>query len=222
MKRLPLFAGLAAASLAALVALPAAAATVSFDFENQPIFTETPFSLEQPGLAAAFSGPADVDPGAFGISSNFATPTGFIYRLMTGDFLTIGSAFGASGSALTITFSAPLTGFALDFALDDPSNGSGFSFSTNGGGAGTVGGALASGFRYPEGTLSFAGAAFTTLTLQSDAIDFQIDNLRATTVATVPEPGSLWLLATALPLAALVRRRRKPQAADAGEAAAHA
>jgi hypothetical protein len=197
------------ASLTAAVSLPAQAAPVLFDFENQPIFTETPFSLANGGVTASFAGPADVDPGAFGILSNFLTPTGFQYRLMQGDFLTIGSAFGASGSVLTITFSAPLTSFSLDFGLDDPDNASTLSFLTNGGDTGTIGGALSAGFRYPEGTLSFAGAAFTTLTLQSNAIDFQIDNLQANTVAAVSEPASLALLATGLPLIAAVRRRSK-------------
>lgn len=213
MKRLTSSITLAAAVLITAAALPAQAANVSFDFENQPIFTETPFSMTSGGVTASFAGPADVDPGAFGIASNFQTPTGFQYRLMQGDFLTIGSAFGASGSALTITFSVPLTSFAFDFALDDPANLSMLSFVTNAGGADSVGGTQSGGFRYPEGTLSFSGAAFTMITFQSDAIDFQIDNLKLATVAEVPEPASLLLLATGLPLIALARRRRKSRGA---------
>lgn len=212
MKRLQTPFGIVAASLFAAAAAPAHAANARFDFENQPIFTETPFSLSDGGVTATFAGPADVDPGAFGISSNFPSPTGFQYRLMRGDFLTIGSAFGASGSALTVTFSAPVTAFTLSFALDDAANASTLSFATNAGGASSVTGALSSGFRYPEGSLSFSGAAFTALTLQSTAIDFQIDNLQATTVAAVPEPTGLLLFAAGLPLVALARRKKRGRA----------
>src|SRR5215813_2853061 len=74
----------AAASIAAFtLAAPSARAAVAlYDFENQPIGTETPFTLVSSGLSAAFAGPSGVDPGAFGISSNFLTPTGFQYQLM--------------------------------------------------------------------------------------------------------------------------------------------
>lgn len=196
----------AAASFAA--AMPAAASTALFDFENQPIFTETPFTLTTGHVSATFSGPADVEPGAFGISSNFLTPTGFQYQRMQGDFLTIGSAFGASGSALTITFSAPVTAFSVNFAIDDPAAASIFSVATSAGGAASSGGALSGGFRYPEGTLSFTGAAFNSVTFQSTAIDFQIDNLQVTT-APVPEPSSLLLIGAGLPVLGLIRRRTR-------------
>jgi hypothetical protein len=190
----------------ALVSSPAHAVVANYDFENQPIFTETPFTLVSAGVSATFAGPSDVDPGAFGISSNFQSPTGFQYRLMSGDFLTIGSAFGASGSALTITFSAPITAFTLDFGLDDPANASTLTFLTNAMGAGTGNGSLTSGFRYPEGVLSYDGPAFTSITFQSNAIDFQIDNLQAT-VAAVPEPETVMMFAVGLVAMALRRRR---------------
>jgi hypothetical protein len=190
----------------ALVSSPTHAAVALYDFENQPIFTETPFTLVSAGVSATFAGPSDVDPGAFGISSNFQSPTGFQYRLMSGDFLTIGSAFGASGSALTITFSAPITAFTLDFALDDPANASTLTFLTNAMGTGIGNGSLTSGFRYPEGVLSYDGPAFTSITFQSNAIDFQIDNLQAT-VAAVPEPETVMMFAVGLVAMALRRRR---------------
>jgi hypothetical protein len=190
----------------ALVSSPTHAAVALYDFENQPIFTETPFTLVSAGVSATFAGPSDVDPGAFGISSNFQSPTGFQYRLMSGDFLTIGSAFGASGSTLTITFSAPITAFTLDFALDDPANASTLTFLTNAMGTGTGNGSLTSGFRYPEGVLSYDGPAFTSITFQSNAIDFQIDNLQAT-VAAVPEPETVMMFAVGLVAMALRRRR---------------
>jgi hypothetical protein len=202
------FWAIAAVSIAALAlaSSPARAAVALFDFENQPIPTETPFTLVSSGLAATFSGPSDVDPGAFGISSNFLTPTGFQYQLMNGDFLTIGSAFGASGSALTITFSAAVTAFTLNFGLDDPFNLSTLTFETNASGTGSASGALTSGFRYPEGTLSFAGDAFTSITFRSNALDFQIDNLQAT-IAAVPEPETMMLFAVGIVAIALRRRR---------------
>ena len=204
----PILRGLVAGLLAA-AASHVQAADVSFDFENQPIGTETPFSMTRQGLEASFAGPADVDPGAFGIGSNFQTATGFQYRLMQGDFLTIGTAFGASGSVLTVTFSAPVTAFAFDFALDDPLNASSLSFATNGGGRSSAAGTVGNGFRYPEGTLSYAGPAFTALTVQSTAIDFQLDSLRVTTVSAVPEPSRFLLLAAGSPLVALLARRRR-------------
>lgn len=199
---------MACALIAGSALLPSSARAALYDFENQSIGTETPFTLVSAGLSATFAGPAGVDPGAFGISSNFLTPTGFQYRLMNGDFLTIGSAFGAAGSALTIVFSAPVTAFSLDFGLDDPSHATTLAFLTNASGSGSADGSLTSGYRYPEGTLSYAGGPFTTITLQSNAIDFQIDNLRVT--PAVPEPESVVLFAVGL--AGLVLRRRQAKA----------
>ncbi len=193
-------------STAFLFAFAAAeAAPVTFDFENLPIATETPFTIESSGLSATFAGPPDVDPGAFGISSNFLTSTGFRYRLMNGDFLTIGSAFGASGSVLTVAFSAPVTGLTFDFALDDTADRSTLT-TVAGGIARTASPALTAGFAYPEATFSFVSSPFTTVTFASTAIDFQLDNLRAT-VAQVPEPATGALLASGL--GALVVRRRR-------------
>lgn len=200
-----LFGVIAAISIAASALASSAANAAVYDFENQPIGTETPFTLVSGGLSATFAGPSGVDPGAFGISSNFLTPTGFQYRLMNGDFLTIGSAFGASGSTLTVTFSAPITAFTVDFALDDRTNHSTLSFLTNASGSGSGSGGLTAGFLYPEGTLSYAGGPFTSITFASTAIDFQLDNFVAT--PAVPEPESVVLFAVGLAALALRRRR---------------
>jgi hypothetical protein len=194
-------------AVAALGAAQAHAATALFDFENQPLFTETPFAMTASGVTAEFSGPPDLDPGAFGISTNFPSPTGTVYRLMSGDFLTVGSAFGASGAALTVTFDTPVVGFSVDFALDDPAAITLLSIKSNAGGTAQAGGALADGFRYAEGVLSFSGAAFTQITFESTAIDFQIDNLRVA-AAPVPEPAAAALLLAGLPLLLSMRRRR--------------
>ena len=76
-----------------------------------------------------------------------------------------GSAFGASGSDLTITFSVPISGVAFTFALDDPRNTTTLSFRTDGGAQDSASGDLTSGYRYPEGTFSYTGSPFTMLTL---------------------------------------------------------
>lgn len=199
-----------AASLSALLAAgagPSRAAVVAFDFEGQALGAQTPLVIATGGLTATFSGPSTVDPGAFEVSYNsssgpFPTP----YRTLDVAFLTVGSAFGASGSPLTISFSAPLSAVQLEFALDDPAGAASLSLATGAGGTASARGAFASGFRYPEGVLSFSGAPFTSLTLSSAALGFQIDNLVAT---TVPEPLSLALLGAGLTGLALVRRRTR-------------
>ena len=208
MKRLFLSLGLAVAA-GFVATVPAHATALLYDFENQPLTIETPFTLQSSGVAATFVGTGDdAFGGAFSISSNFQTSTGFLYRLMSGDFLTIGSAFGAAGSPLTIFFSAPITAFSVAFALDDPSNRTSLAFTTNAGGVSSATGALTAGFHYPEGILSFSGQAFTAITFSTAAIDFQLDNLRATTLS-VPEPGSLWLIGAAIPAITFFRRRRQ-------------
>ena len=190
-----------------LAALPARATSANFDFENLPLATETPFQVSNDGVTAQFSGPSSVDPGAFGISTNFPSPTGFQYRLMSGDFLTVGSAFGAIGAALTITFSTAINAFSVNFALDDQARASTLSFATGAGGSGSSMGATSPGFLYPEGTLTFTGAPFTAITFRSTAIDFQLDNLAVT--AAVPEPSTLAMLAAGLGVLGLFGRRSR-------------
>lgn len=199
-----------AASAAALLAAhpePSRAAAINFDFEGRALGAQTPLSITSGGLTATFSGPAGVDPGAFEISYNSSSgPFPAPYRTLQVAFLTVGNAFGAAGSPLAVSFSAPLQAIQLGFALDDPTGVASLSLATNAGGAASARGVFASGFRYPEGVLSFAGAPFTAVTLSSPALSFQIDDLVAT---TVPEPVSLSLLGAGLASLALVRRRTR-------------
>lgn len=198
-----------AASTAALLAAnpePSRAAAITFDFEGLALGAQTPLSIGSGGLAATFAGPAGIDPGAFALSYNSSSgPFPAPYRTLQVAFLTAGEAFGAPGSPLSINFSAPLQSIRLAFALDDPTGAASLSLATNSGGFASAGGVLVPGFRYPEGVLSFSGAPFTSVVLSSLALDFQIDNLVAT---TVPEPISLGLLSTGLAGFALVRRTR--------------
>ena len=207
LRRLSTLAAIGIASVAGLPA-PAHAAAILFDFEGQPIGEQTPFTIATAGLSATFAGPSGVDPGAFGLSYNSSSgPLGAPYRTLSGAFLDVGSAFGAAGSPLTITFSAPLSALRLAFALDDPANATALSLATDAGGAASARGS--SGYRSPEGTLSFSGAPFTVVTLSSGALDFQVDDLTATTAAgtTVPEPASLAALCAGLAAIPLARRR---------------
>lgn len=198
-------------TVACLAACPASghAAPILFNFEDQAIGAATPLSATAGGLTAMFSGPAAVDPGAFEVSYNSSSgPFRAPYRTLTTSFLTVGTAFGATGSPLRIAFSSPLTTISLVFALDDPANAASLSLVTNTGGTATARGALAAGFRYPEGTMSFTGSAFTSITLSSGAPDFQVDDLAATLApAAVPEPATLAVLSAGLGALCLKRRR---------------
>jgi hypothetical protein len=63
MKRLPALIGMAIAAII-LATAPARAATLLYDFENQPLMTETPFTLNSSGIAATFTGRGDDASGA--------------------------------------------------------------------------------------------------------------------------------------------------------------
>jgi hypothetical protein len=207
-RSLPLLAYAAVLTFAALPH-PSRAAAILFDFEDQAVDAQTPLTITSGGLSAAFAGPSAVDPGAFAVGFNISNgPFAAPYRTLTGAFLTVGPAFGATGSPLTITFSAPLSAISLLFALDDPAHATSLTLTTDAGGTTSSTGALSADFRYPEGTLAFSGAAFTTVTLSSSAIDFQVDDVRATLQATasVPEPASFAMLGAGL--AAFIAQRR--------------
>lgn len=197
----------AAAAAALLVAGAGPSDAAAFDFEGQALGAPTPLVLVSDGLTATFAGAAGIDPGAFEVSYNSSSgPFPAPYRALDVAFLTVGSAFGAAGGPLTISFSAPLQAIQLSFALDDPANAAALSLTTDAGGAASARGALAAGFRYPEGVLSFSGAPFTSITLSSPALSFQVDNVVAT---AVPEPFGLALLGAGLAGLGLAQRRAR-------------
>lgn len=90
---------LLAIAAAGLYAVQAHAGTASFDVENPQIGTRTPFSMTAGGLTTAFAGPPHIASGAFGVSPNFPSPTGFAYRLTADNLLSVGMAFGAVAAA---------------------------------------------------------------------------------------------------------------------------
>lgn len=190
---------------------PGWAGAAPYGFEDQPIGVQTPFAAAIDGVTATFSGPAVVDPGAFAVSFNSSSgPFPAPYRTLTQAFLTVGSAFGAAGAPLRVAFSAPVTSISVLFALDDPGNTTRLNLTTDTGGAASAGGALAPGFRYPEGSLTYTGAPFTVATLSSGASDFQLDDLTvgAAPATAVPAPPSLAVLTAGLAGLAASRRRR--------------
>jgi hypothetical protein len=111
---------------------------------------------------------------------------------------------------LTITFSAPLTGISLRFGLNSPfAPGSLMLQALNGVtmvGSVSAPGTVPSGFLFPEGSISFAGAAFNSVVLSSTAPDFAIDNINA---SVVPEPATVWLVGSGALLVAARRRRSR-------------
>ena len=168
-----------AAAVAALwaLALPAAATTATFNFNTDAAGTATPFADTNNGVTASF---ASTVAGGFQIG----TPTAFL--TLTGNTLFDPGPAGANNLPLTITFSQSIASISLLFAL----NGSSIDFlqlSTNAGGNASATGTIPVGFSFPEGSISFSGTPFTSLTLTSNATDFAVDDIVVTT-ASVPGP----------------------------------
>jgi hypothetical protein len=85
-------------------------------------------------------------------------------------------------------FSVPSGKPEIGIILDLGINASGTASAT-----GTI---LASGF--PEGSLAFSGAPFTSVILSTSAPEFGIGHLIVQTAAAVPEPGTLTILPSRL------------------------
>ena len=187
------------AALAALSLISAHAAV--FDFESVPSGAVTTFTVTEGGITATFT----VSSGAFFVAPGFfATLSGQVLLDMDPALHT-----------LSITFSQPLSGLSLVFALNN-SLGLGqltltaYSGGLSGAVVGSVSasGTVPDGFDYPEGSLTFSGPTFDAITLQSDQQDFAIDNLTVHGVGgpEIPEPSTVALVLIGL-VGALARRR---------------
>jgi hypothetical protein len=158
-----------------------------FNFDSDPVGTATPFTDTVSGLGATFT--SSGDPGGFVVVPTF-------FSTLTGNVLLDPGPAGLNNLTLTITFSAVQTSISMNFATNSAT---GVPFILNAfDGALAVGTATATGvippsFFFPEGVISFSGPAFNRVVLSApSALDFAIDNV---SVTTVPEPGSLSLLA---------------------------
>jgi hypothetical protein len=187
---------------------PAAAATATFNFDADTTGTATPFSDTNTGITASFSGSTG-DPGGFAV-----TPISGSFSTLTGNALLDPGPAGKQNIPLNISFSQPITSISFVFALDDPTNTTSMSFSNNAGASGSVTGNIPTGFRNPEGSLTFTGPAFTSVTLSSLALFFAVDDIVVTTATSVVAlPATLPLFATGLVGLGLLGWRRKKKAA---------
>jgi hypothetical protein len=170
-----------------------------FTFESDAVGTASKFSNTQNGITATFSSPSDPD------GFEVFPPLGFL--TLTGNFLGPGANTPAQ-TPLTIAFNTNISSISLNFGLDDA--GALTLMAYEGStlvGTVSVTGVIPSGFDQPEGVISFNGATFNSVVLNSPSSDFfAIDNVDVR-AAAVPEPATLVLLCTGL--AALVSARRR-------------
>ena len=169
------------------------AITAVFNFDNLPINTQTPFTDTNNGLSATFS---SGDP----VSGYIVADSESAFVSITG-YLLVTYPYG-NDTALTITFSEPVTSISFDFSYEIfPENqimgvlSNGYSFIATG--------SITDGYVFPEGevNLSFA-TPFNTIILtntSSEWANFAIDNLTVDTGSTaVPEPATMLLLGSGL------------------------
>lgn len=182
--------------LTVLLALPAAAVTITFD-EFSPTNFEGTLSVSTSGVTISYDGGGL---GAAAIGDLGPIP---------GDNLLLGESIGL----LTLDFALPVLSFSFDFALDAPEdvmngvivelfdlNGFLADFSATALYDDAIGMAM--------GQFNYAGPEFTQALLVFD-IDqstvFTFDNL---TAAPVPEPATLFLVAGGLLAAGLLARKK--------------
>jgi len=163
-----------------------------FNFDSATLGTTTTFSEAESGLAATFSSP---------IANGFeiAPASGNGFNTLTGNVLeSPGPTLAGAFAPLTISFSQNATGLSMDFATVGPDALilDAFENSTFVGQASDHG-SIPPGNFYPEGTLSFDGSLFNSVTLSTDSPYFAIDNLDVRTTG-VPEPSSAALLGIGL------------------------
>jgi hypothetical protein len=189
---------------AAITACAAANAAAIFNFDADNPGTSTTFTDTSDGLSATFSSSAD--PGGFVIYQ-----TSFFDNL-TGNVLGDPGPAGQDNLNLDIGFSQDLSAITLDFATADFGAASPFTLTAYENstpvGSSTVTGQFPSGFMFPEGAISFGGAAFNNVVISSTATDFAVDNIEASP-STAPEPGTMALLGACLVIAGLPRMRRR-------------
>ena len=180
-----------------------AQATTIFNFDADTPGTTTSFTNTVGGLSATFSSPAD--PGGFEIQ-----PT--IFQTLTGNVLGDPGPGLANNIALTVTFSQTLTAITSLFATADFGDPSPFTVTAFRGstqvGSATAFGLTPAGLLFPEGQITYTGAAFDRVVFSSTAADFAIDQVAAT---TAPEPRVYWLIGFGLVAIGASRRWRKLQ-----------
>jgi hypothetical protein len=160
--------------------------------------TATQFSNTQNGTTATFSSPADPD--------GFEVFPALGFLTLTGNFLGPGANSPAQ-TPLTIAFSANVSSISLDFGLNDP--GSLTLMAYEGAtlvGTVSVAGVVPPGFSQPEGLISFEGATFDSVILNTPSANlFAIDNVDVATAA-VSEPSTLFLMCIGVVVLAFLRR----------------
>jgi hypothetical protein len=166
----------------------AAHASTVFNFDSDGLGTATGFTDKVNGISATFSSTGD--PGGFVVYQS-------IFETLTGNVLGDPGPAGLDNLALTINFSNNLAAVVLDFATADFGTPSPFTLNAYQNsklvGSATSTGEFLNGFTFPEGEISFSGAAFNELVLSSTSMDFAVDNISV--ISAAPEPAAGVLLA---------------------------